>query len=192
MLRKLFPNLAESSLNALHALSLFPRVFMCIYPAWPMGAYGFCLNCSGYLGDKFSCLFLMIFGERIVDLCEISFVGAFQLLGGIVYVWIKDSLCIFLWTTSFDFSLFVTCHWGLLKFGQVKFLQVFLKFWPQIQFQLDQSLYQSSIFVVLINWNGLTLLFSWIPAWSYSACVLLLFFFFFIDIPQYWVSWMVL
>ena len=39
-----------------------------------MGACGFCLSCSGLIGDKFFfCLSIMLFGGRIGDLCNDCF-----------------------------------------------------------------------------------------------------------------------
>ena len=80
-------NLVEGSLNVLPDLSLFPLVFISIFPAWPMGACSFCLSCSGFLGDKFLSLSLMVFGGWIGDLCKSCFIGGdFALLGGVVHV----------------------------------------------------------------------------------------------------------
>ena len=70
--------MAEDSLNALPGLSLFTLVFICIFPAWPMRACGFCLSCSGFLGDNLS---LTVFVEQIGNLCKSCFVGDFALLG---------------------------------------------------------------------------------------------------------------
>ena len=66
-------NLFKSSLNVLPGLSLFTLMFICIFPTWPMRACGFGLNCSGFLGDKFFSLFLMVFGGWIGDLCKSCF-----------------------------------------------------------------------------------------------------------------------
>ena len=79
-------NLVEGSLNALPGFLLFILVFICIFPAWPMGACGFCLSCSGFLGDKFFSLSfslsLIDFDGWIGDLCKKCFVGGdFALLG---------------------------------------------------------------------------------------------------------------
>ena len=46
-----------------------------------MGACDFCLSCSGFMGDKFFSLSLMLFGGWISDLCKNCFVGDFALLG---------------------------------------------------------------------------------------------------------------
>ena len=74
--------MAEGNLNALLSFLLFILVFICIFPAWPMGACGFCLSCSGFLGDKFFSLSLMDFGGWTGDLCKKCFVeGEFALLG---------------------------------------------------------------------------------------------------------------
>ena len=43
----------EGILKVLPGLSLFTLVFICIFPAWLIGACDFCLSCSGLMGDKF-------------------------------------------------------------------------------------------------------------------------------------------
>ena len=50
----------------------------------------------------------MLFGGRIDDLCNGSFVGDFVLLGA-VRVGVVDPTCIFVWTTTLDLSPFPTC-----------------------------------------------------------------------------------
>ena len=75
-----------------------------------MGACGFCLSCSGFLRENFFSLSLMVFGGWIGDLCKSCFVGGdFLLLGGVVCVGVVDPMCVFAWTISLDFSLFLTC-----------------------------------------------------------------------------------
>ena len=64
----------------LPCLSLFFLVFICIFPAWLMGDCDFRLSCSGFMGDKFFSLSLMLFGGQIGDLCNGCFVGDFALL----------------------------------------------------------------------------------------------------------------
>ena len=44
-----------------------------------MGARDFYFSCSGFMGDKFLSLSLMLFGGRIGDLCNGCFVGDFAL-----------------------------------------------------------------------------------------------------------------
>ena len=76
-----------------------------------MGACGFC--CSIFLEDKFFSLSLMVFGGRIGDLCKSCFIGGdFELLGGVVCAGVLDPICVFSWTNSLDFSLFLTCWVG--------------------------------------------------------------------------------
>ena len=43
----------EDILNVLPGLSKYALVFISIFPAFLMGACGFCLSCSGFMGDKF-------------------------------------------------------------------------------------------------------------------------------------------
>ena len=137
-------NLAQGSLDALPGLSLSTLEFICIFPAWPMGVYGFCLSWSCLLGTQVFSLSLMVFDGWIGDLYKICFVGGdFDFLGGVVHVWVVDSMCAFAWRFLFIYKLMSLC---LLKFSQEYFFQVLLKLWPIIQFQLDQFLYQSSIF----------------------------------------------
>ena len=106
MLRGSLLNLAEGNWNALPSLSLFTWVFLCIFPNWSRGTSGFCLSGSGFLGDKFFSLSLMIFGGRIGDLFELAFVD-FLFLGGIVCVWVVDFVYIFPLIITLDGSLFV-------------------------------------------------------------------------------------
>ena len=94
-------------MNVLPGLSLFTLVFICIFTAWLMEAYDFCLSCSGLMGDKFFNLSLMHFGGRIGDLCNRCFDGDFALLR-VVRVGAIDSMCVFVWTTTLDLSLFPT------------------------------------------------------------------------------------
>ena len=103
-------NLAEGSLNVLSGLLLFTLVFICIFPAWLMGPCDFSLSCSGFVRDRFFSLSLTVFGGLIGDLCNSCFVGDFALLGGVVHVRVVDPMRVFAWTTSLDFSLFVTCR----------------------------------------------------------------------------------
>ena len=64
---------------------LFTLVLICIFPAWPMRACGFCLSCSNFLRDKILSLSLTVFGGQIGELCKSCFVGGdFTLLGGVV------------------------------------------------------------------------------------------------------------
>ena len=82
-------NLAEGSLNALPGLSLLILVFICIFPAWLMGACDFCLGCSSFLGDKYFSLSLTGFGGQIgAVLLEI-----FRFFKSGLYL--SNSLCIF-------------------------------------------------------------------------------------------------
>ena len=55
----------------------------------------FCLSGSGFLGDKFLSLSLIVFSEQIENLYKGWFAG-------------DDSKCVYPWITSLDFSLFVT------------------------------------------------------------------------------------
>ena len=108
-------NFQESTtiLNACtKSLETYWRHLVCIFPAWPTGTCGFCLCCSGFLGDKFFNLSLTVFGVRIRDLCKSCFVGDFPLLG-VVFSWVVDSKCVFPWTTWLNFSLFkmTSCRW---------------------------------------------------------------------------------
>ena len=68
----------EGILNALPGFSLFTLVFLYIFTAWLMKACDFC---SGFMGDKFIRLSLMLFCVRIGDLCNSCFVGDFASLG---------------------------------------------------------------------------------------------------------------
>ncbi len=95
----------EGILNVLPGLSLFTLVFICIFVVWLMGSCDFCFSCSGLMGDMFFSLSLMLFGGRIGDLCNGRFVGDFALLG-VVRVGVIDRTCVFVWTTTLDFSPF--------------------------------------------------------------------------------------
>ena len=66
-------NLVEGVLNALLCLSLFTLMFICIFPAWPMGACDFYLN--GFLEDNFFSQSSTVFCGRIGDLCKSCFHG---------------------------------------------------------------------------------------------------------------------
>ena len=78
---------------------------------------------------------LTVFGRWIGDLCESSFIGGnFLFLKGWFVL-----MCVFLQTTSLDFSLFVTSF--SLCVSLVKF----------VWFQMDQFLYKISIFLFLID-----------------------------------------
>ena len=64
------------------------------------------LWCSGFWETSF----LRFFGGGIGDLCKSCSVGGdFALLGGVVHVGVVDPMSVFVWTTSLDFSLFLTC-----------------------------------------------------------------------------------
>ena len=97
-----------------------------------------------------------------------------------IHVWVVDSLCVFAWTTSLDFSLFVTsCHWvcAYWNLDECSFFQVFLKHWLIIQFQLNQFLYQGSMQQrrkYFLPYR--TLLFSLHPGSLYSHVFLLVIF----------------
>ena len=43
----------EGILNVHTGLSLFALVFICIFTVWLIGAWDFCFNCSGLMGDGF-------------------------------------------------------------------------------------------------------------------------------------------
>ena len=74
-----------------------------------MGASGFCLNGSGFLGDKiFRLVFNVFFCGWIGDLCELCFIGGFLFLG-VVCVWVVD----------FVYGLFLLFHWVSLFFVTV-------------------------------------------------------------------------
>ena len=73
-----------------------------------MGSCDFGLSCSGLMGDKFLSLSLMLFGERIGDLCNGCFDGDFALLG-VVCVGVIDPTCVFVWTTTLDLCPFPAC-----------------------------------------------------------------------------------
>ena len=60
----------------------------------------FCSSCSG--------LSLMLFRGQIGDLCNGHFNGDFELLR-VVHAGVIDPTCVFVWTTTFDFSPFATC-----------------------------------------------------------------------------------
>ena len=61
----------------------------------------------------------MLFGGRIRDLCNGCFDGDFAILG-VVRVRVIDPTCVFVWTTTLDFSPFPTfLSWFLVKFDQV-------------------------------------------------------------------------
>ena len=100
---------------------------------------------------------LMFFGWRICDLCKSCFLeGNCQSLGGVLRVWVVDSICVFSWNTSLYFSLFVTsirwlcACWNSTKY---KFFLVFLKLWTILWFQLDQFFHQISlVLITLSNW----------------------------------------
>ena len=98
----------EGILNVLPDLSLFTLRFICIFPAWLMGACDFCLSCSGLMGDKVFSLSLMLFGGQVGNLCNGYFVEDFALLG-IVCVAVVDPMGDFVWTTTLDLSPFPTC-----------------------------------------------------------------------------------
>ena len=67
----------EGILNVLPCLSLFTLVFICIFVVWLMGNCDFCFSSSGFMGDRFFSLSLMLFGGRIGDLCNGCFDGDF-------------------------------------------------------------------------------------------------------------------
>ena len=63
-------------------MHLFTRMFICIFPARPMGACDFYLNCSGFLEYNFFSLSLRVFGGQLDDLYKSCFLGRdFALLG---------------------------------------------------------------------------------------------------------------
>ena len=72
-----------------------------------MGACDFCLSYSGFMGDKFFSLSLMLFGERIGDACNSCFVEDFA-LSEVVGVGVVDPTCVFAWTTTLNLSSFPT------------------------------------------------------------------------------------
>ena len=114
----------EGILNVLPGLSLFTLVFISIFPAWQMGAYDFCLSCSGFMGDKFFSLSLMLFGRRIGDLCNSYFIGDFALLQIVCAV---DPTCVFILTFPHSHSILFrslptpnpSLSWCLITFSRV-------------------------------------------------------------------------
>ena len=71
---------------------------------------------------SFFSLSLTVFGGWIGNLCKNCFVGGdFAVLGGVVCVGVIYPMCLFAWTTSFDFSLFLTrwvsVCWNSAKLG---------------------------------------------------------------------------
>ena len=58
-----------------------------------MGSCDFGFSCSGLMETSYFSLFLMLFGGRIVDLCNGCFYGDFTLL--VVHVGVIDPTCVF-------------------------------------------------------------------------------------------------
>ena len=77
-------------------------MFICIFLVLQIGACDFC---SGFMGNKFFSLSLMLFGGWIGDLCNSCFVGDFALLK-LVCVGVVDPMCVFVWTTTLDLNSF--------------------------------------------------------------------------------------
>ena len=187
-------NLAGGSLNTFSGLSLFTLVFFCIFPAWPMGTCGFCLSCFGFLGDKCFSLSLTVFGVWIGDLYKSYFVEEdFPLLRAVVHDWVIDFVCIFPWTTSLDFSLFVTCWvWASWNLAECSFFSGAPETLPN-HLVPTGSVSLPELKICCLDWLDLpsvqerrscslqyrTLLFSLLPGRVYSNCTSLLFFFVF-------------
>ena len=104
---------------------VFHRSFWCSSVFWSMWASGLCLNCSSFLGDKLFSLSLTVFG---------GWIGwDFALLGGVVCVWVVDSVCCRLDYLTLDFSSFLI----LLSLCLLKFSQVY--FFPRWSWNFGQS-----------------------------------------------------
>ena len=72
---------------------------------------------------------MMVFGERIGDLCKSCFVGDFTLLG-VVLVGVVDPMCIFAWNTLLDFSLSSNCCcWVCTCWNSTKCFLVLMNRW---------------------------------------------------------------
>ena len=72
-----------------------------------MGASDFCLSYSGFMGDNFFSLSLMLFGGRIGDTSNSCSVEDFA-LSEVVGDGMVDPTCVFAWTTTLDLSPFPT------------------------------------------------------------------------------------
>ena len=81
-----------------------------------MGAWDFGLN-SVFLRDKVFSLSLMVFDERIEDLCMRCFIeGDFVFLRGVVRVGVVNPMLVFAWTILLDFSY----HVAELVLGKIR------------------------------------------------------------------------
>ena len=156
-----------------------------------MGAYGFCLSCYGFFGGKFFSLSFTVFGGRIDDLCKSCLVrGDFSLLGGVIHAWVIDSMCVFAWTTSLDFSLFVTCYWICACWNSAECSFFFRCSWKHSVPTGSVSL--PPFYICCLDWleppsmkqrcksflSCRTLQYSLLPGGSHSSCALLVIFYF--------------
>ena len=150
-------NLAGGSLNVLPDLSLFTLVFICTLPAWPMGAYAFCLSCPG---------FLIVGVESIsTSICSIFLNLFFVFIGGFgVGFWFSSfslvlevDLCL-LFIACISFFFF--CLW-LLGCCLVYWLGVFST-WGIVVFRVLIRFCSSFKF---INSSSIFLVFIWVFIW---------------------------